>query len=75
MSIRTRHTISGKIAEVPEHIYNHDILGRYLEAVPEDAKPYLPLTHKPREADRDAVQVEPGTVDTAEIDIYDEDED
>lgn len=50
-SIRARHTVSGVIAEVPEHIFKHEDLGRFLEAVPEDAKPYLPEMHVPREAD------------------------
>lgn len=49
---RTRHTVSGVIDEnTPDHILNHSVLGRYLEVVDEDAKPYLPVMHKPREAD------------------------
>lgn len=50
MSIRARHTVSGQIAEVHEDIFNHDILGKYLERVDEDAKPYLPEMHKPTQA-------------------------
>lgn len=50
MSIRARHTVSGVIAEVPEDIFNHDDLGKYLERVDEDAKPLVPELHKPREA-------------------------
>lgn len=52
MSIRARHTVSGQIAEVHEDIFNHDVLGKYLERVDEDAKPYLPEMHKPAEADK-----------------------
>lgn len=52
MSIRALHTISGKISEVDESIFNHDVLGRYLERVDEDAKPLVPEMHKPREADK-----------------------
>lgn len=47
MSIRARHKISGQIAEVHEDIFNHDVLGKHLERVDEDAKPYLPEMHKP----------------------------
>lgn len=50
--IRARHTVSGQIAEVPEHIFNHDVLGRYLEEVGESDKPYVPELHIPREAKR-----------------------
>lgn len=52
MSIRARHTVSGKIAEVDESIFNHPHLGKYLERVDEDAKPLVPELHKPREADK-----------------------
>lgn len=44
--IRARHTVSGVIAEVPESIFNHDVLGAYLEEVGPDAKPYLPEMHR-----------------------------
>ena len=45
---RTRHTISGVIDEnTPEHIVTHSVLGKYLEVVDEDAKPFLPVMHKP----------------------------
>lgn len=50
MSILTRHTVSGVISEVDEDIYNHDVLGQYLERVDEDAKPYLAEMHRPRVA-------------------------
>lgn len=53
MSIRARHTVSGQIAEVHEDIFNHDVLGKYLERVDEDAKPRLPEMHKPTVADRE----------------------
>lgn len=51
MSILTRHTVSGVIGPVHEDIFNHPDLGKYLERVDEDAKPYLPEMHKPREAE------------------------
>jgi hypothetical protein len=44
--IRARHTVSGKIAEVPRNIFEHDVLGAYLEEVGPDAKPYLPEMHR-----------------------------
>lgn len=44
--IRARHTISGVIAEVPANIFNHFVLGKYLEEVGPDAKPYLPEMHR-----------------------------
>lgn len=50
--VRARHTVSGKIAEVPLSIFNHDILGKYLEEVGEDDKPYVPELHTPRPADK-----------------------
>jgi hypothetical protein len=53
--IRARHTVSGVIAEVPEDIFNHDVLGEYLERVEEDAKPLVPELHKPRKAEPEAV--------------------
>lgn len=64
--IRVRHTVSGQIAEVPEHIFNHDILGRYLEEVDESAKPYVPELHTPRQAD-DFEEVE---IDTEDLEGY-----
>lgn len=44
--IRARHTVSGKIAEVPRDIFEHSVLGAYLEEVGPDAKPYLPEMHR-----------------------------
>lgn len=44
--IRARHTISGVIAEVPANIFDHFELGKYLEEVGPDAKPYLPEMHR-----------------------------
>lgn len=65
--IRVRHRVSGKIAEVPEHIANHFVLGKYLEKVGPDAKPFLPEMHRtslPAEPTEDqiAVAVAAGTV-------------
>lgn len=49
--VRTRHTVSGVIdLNTPIHIYNHVELGKYLELVGEDDKPFVPELHKPREA-------------------------
>lgn len=48
--VHTRHTVSGQIGDVPESFLTHSVLGPYLEVVDEDAKPYLPEMHKPREA-------------------------
>lgn len=51
-TVRTRHKISGKIDEnTPKHIALHPVLGRYLEIVDNDAKPFLPEMHKVRVAE------------------------
>lgn len=48
MGIRTRHTVSGAIEEnTPENIFNHPVFGKYLQEVGPDAKPFLPILHKP----------------------------
>lgn len=44
--IRARHTVSGVIAEVPREVFEHVVLGKYLEEVGPDAKPYLPEMHR-----------------------------
>lgn len=50
-SVRTRHTVSGVIDEsTPVHIFEHPVLGKYLERVDERAKPYVAELHTPREA-------------------------
>lgn len=36
----TRHTITGKIEDVPQNLVDHPVLGQYLEVVDEDAKPF-----------------------------------
>lgn len=38
----TRHTVSGLVAEVPQHLIDHAILGQYLEVVPEGTKSLVP---------------------------------
>lgn len=50
--VHVRHTVSGQIADVPQHIYDHDVLGAYLEIVDEDAKPFVPELHNARTADK-----------------------
>lgn len=48
-TVRTRHKISGQIDEhTPVHIANHPVLGKNLEIVGPDVKPYLPEMHKPK---------------------------
>lgn len=55
----TRHTISGVIDKnTPQNILEHPVLGRYLEVVDEDTKPFVPALHVPREA-KDAGGDEP----------------
>jgi len=44
--IRARHTVSGRIEEVPQNIFEHEVLGKYLEEVGPEAKPYLPEMHR-----------------------------
>lgn len=42
-TVRTRHTVSGLIDEnTPRHIAEHEVLGKYLEIVGTDAKPFVP---------------------------------
>lgn len=46
-TVRTRHEISGQIDEnTPRHILEHPVLGRHLQVVGPDVKPYLPEMHK-----------------------------
>lgn len=40
--IRTRHTISGQIAYVDDSMLDHPVLGKHIEEVGEDAKPFVP---------------------------------
>lgn len=45
--VRTRHKVSGVIDEnTPLNIVEHPILGKHLEIVGPDAKPYLPEMHR-----------------------------
>lgn len=46
-TVRTRHRITGKIDEnTQKHIALHPVLGKHLEIVGPDAKPFLPEMHK-----------------------------
>lgn len=48
-TVRTRHAISGQIDEnTPRHVAEHPVLGRHLQVVGPDAKPFLPEMHKPK---------------------------
>lgn len=38
----TRNTISGVVADVPQHLVDHATLGQYLEVVAEGTKPFTP---------------------------------
>lgn len=49
-TVHARHTVSGKIVDIPEAIFNHPVLGDYYERVDADAKPYLPEMHVPTKA-------------------------
>lgn len=50
---RTRHTVSGVVDKnTPEHILDHPVLGKYLEVVEDDAKPLLPVMHRPTTVDK-----------------------
>lgn len=45
--VRTRHAISGAIDEnTPRHVAEHEVLGKHLEIVGPNAKPYLPEMHR-----------------------------
>lgn len=44
--IHARHTVSGQIVDVPENIFNHEVLGAFYEEVGQDAKPFLPEMHR-----------------------------
>lgn len=63
-TVRTRHLISGQIAEVPVEIFEHADLGPWLEEVADDAKPYVPGFYAPRE---------PGTEEVVGYDEFDSD--
>ena len=56
-TLRTRHAVSGAIDEAtPRNIFEHEVLGKYLEEVGPDAKPYLPEMHRvtlPEDATKD----------------------
>lgn len=70
MGIPTRHTVSGAIDKnTPEHYLTHPVFGRYLEVVDEDAKPFVPVLHKPTTVKDKAPVETPKTVevDTAPI--------
>lgn len=46
-TVRTRHRISGQIDEnTPRHVAEHAVLGKNLEIVSDDAKPYVPELYK-----------------------------
>lgn len=48
-TVRTRHRLTGQIDEnTPRHLAEHEVLGKHLEIVDENAKPYLPEMHKPK---------------------------
>lgn len=70
---RTRHRISGAIDEnTPEHILGHPVLGKHLEEVGPNAKPYLPEMHRvslPEDPtpDQIAVAKSVGIVDEAKV--------
>lgn len=45
--VRTRHKVSGAIDEAtPRHIAEHEVLGKDLEIVGPNVKPYLPEMHR-----------------------------
>lgn len=45
--VRTRHRVSGAIDEAtPRHIAEHEILGKDLEVVGPNVKPFLPEMHR-----------------------------
>lgn len=45
--VRTRHRVSGVIDEAtPRHIAEHEVLGKDLEIVGPNAKPYLPEMYR-----------------------------
>lgn len=57
---RTRHTVSGVVdPNTPEHIVSHPVLGKFLEVVDDDVKPFLPAMHKPTEVKPVKVEREP----------------
>lgn len=67
MGIRTRHSVSGVIdPNTPENILEHPVLGRYLEIVGEDAKPFLPILHKPKAIEAEIPQSDSKAVELPE---------
>lgn len=46
-TVATRHRITGAVdRNTPRHIAEHPVLGRHLDIVPDDAKPYVPELYK-----------------------------
>lgn len=70
--VRTRHVVSGAIDEnTPRNILEHEILGKYLEEVGPDAKPYLPEMHRvtlPADANKDEIAAAKAAIDAGIVD-------
>lgn len=50
-TVKALHTISGQVGFVPARYIGHPVLGKYLVAVEDEAKPYAPALYKPKDAD------------------------
>lgn len=77
---RVRHTITGIVSDVPDHLVNHPTLGEYLvdadAPVDPDCKPCLEEA-KAKAAAQEADEAEPtikGTIDLSAIDTDNEDD-
>ena len=57
-TVTTRHRISGAVdRNTPVHIAEHPVLGRHLDIVADDAKPFVPELHKPKTEPKAEVKI------------------
>lgn len=57
-TVRTRHRISGQIDEnTPRHVAEHKVLGKHLDIVSDEAKPYVPELYKAKTESAEAPEV------------------
>ena len=75
--VYARNTLSGQIADVSPKFLEHPVLGKVLELVDTEAKPFVPELHKPgtkqEKAARKATFVDEPAVIETEIPTIEED--
>jgi len=69
-TVRTRHLISGQIDEnTPRHVAEHPILGKHLQIVDSDAKPYVPELYKAKTEPAPVVEIPTATETEKSVDV------